>query len=417
MTKTRKPLTVTLVDKLVDLGLNKLYSDAACPCLYLKTTKAKTGSWIFRWRDSETKKLKEMGLGSVKSEITLKEARRLTRHWHFIARQGIDPRLQRKKEKADRARSSKEATPLATVIDQYYNARIAPTGHTEKHKQRWTSMMRDHVIPKLGQTPIGEIETQHVEKVLEVLWITKLSTAMRVRQNLERVLDFAKVGNMRSGENPAKWEGNLQERFTSPTELRKLKPVKHHPAVPLNRAQDLSEALASEGSLIALAVEFTLLTAARSAEVREMEWSEIDLEEALWTVPAERMLKTNRIHKVPLSDRALEILKIVREQESQLPYVFSNPKRKKINDVSMTRMLKRFVPEGSIHGLRTTFKMWAQQQHNFLDEVSELALSHIGTDTTRAAYARNDLFEDRRRLLQSWSNHLADREHQVSTAA
>ena len=238
--------------------------------------------------------------------------------------------------------------------------------------------------------------------MLEPLWAIKTETATRVRQRLEAVLAWATVNHYREGPNPAAWEGNLEHALPKPSRVRK---VEHHAAIHWKALGEFMAALRNRQGMSARALEFAILTAARSGEVRLATWDEIDLKAKLWTVPAGRM-KAGKAHRVPLSDEALALLKALPRMEGSR-FVFPAVRGGALSDMSLSMVTRRMGAEAVPHGFRSTFKDWARSSTAYPDEVTELALAHVNSDATRAAYARDDLLPKRARLMRDWAKFCA----------
>jgi integrase len=244
------------------------------------------------------------------------------------------------------------------------------------------------------------VETEHVMQVLRPLWSDRTETATRVRQRIETVLSWATVSGLRSGLNPARWADHLRELLPQPSKIRK---VEHHPALPWAEVPEFIVQLRKREGIAARALEFAILTAARSGEVRGARWSEFDLDARVWTVPADRM-KAGKVHRVPLSVEALAIL-------GTLPrlgdHVFTAPRGSALSDMAISAVCRRMQVAAVPHGFRSSFKDWCRNSARFPDEVSELALAHVNSDATRAAYARDELMPQRRELMQQWAEFCA----------
>ena len=259
-----------------------------------------------------------------------------------------------------------------------------------------------YAYPVIGSLGVADIDTSHITKILEPIWATKTDTASRVRGRIENVLDWAKARHYRQGENPARWKGHMENLLPAKAKVRK---VRHQPAMPfVDVPAFMAELRAREGNS-AMALEFVILTAARTSEVLNARWDELDLENRIWTVPAERM-KAGRLHRVPLSDRAFEILKTV-PMEKGSPFVFAGGKaRQPLSNMALLQLLRGmrgrdYVP----HGFRSSFRDWAGEMTNFARETAEAALGHVVGDRVEAAYRRGDALQKRARLMQAWAQY------------
>ncbi|MBK8794757.1 MAG: integrase arm-type DNA-binding domain-containing protein [Holophaga sp.] len=359
-----------------------------------------TKSWTFRYRDRANGKLRELGLGSY-VDVSLEEARRKATELRASLREGKDPKAERD---ARRAGLKAEAAKGMT-FDQAASACIADLRggwKNEKHADQWINTLATYASPLIGSLPIATIDLPLIRKVLDPIWTTKNETASRVRQRLESVLAWATVSGYRTGDNPARWRGHLDHLLPKPSKVQK---PKHHPALPYAEMGAFMAVLRERTGLGALALEFTILTAARTGEVISARWEELDLTKKLWTIPAERM-KAGKEHTVPLSKRALEI---VRELEKVKigPFVFPGVEEgEPLSNMAMNATLKRMeYLDITVHGFRSTFRDWAGEQTNFPREIIEHALAHQLKDKAEAAYSRSTMPEKRRKLMEAWAKY------------
>jgi integrase len=347
-------------------------------------------SWVFRYeRDG---KRHDLGLGSLNT-LSLAEARERTRGLRVQLLDGIDPWSAREQQRKDRLAQLAERARMMTFREcavQCIESHADGWRNAEHHRQ-WITSLGQYVYPLLGDLPVDEIATPHIVKVLEAIWKDKPETASRVRGRIERILGWAQVRGFRSGDNPARWRGHLQELFPSKGKIQK---TKHHPAMPFTDVAALMVELRAHNSLTALALEFCILTATRSGEVLGAKWSEFDIVSKTWTIPASRM-KANKEHRVPLSDRAVKILaNLPRDDELVFP----------LTHTSMLELLRRMGHDNAtVHGFRSTFRDWAAERTSYPNHVAEAALAHAVADKVEKAYRRTDLFEKRRRLMSDWA--------------
>jgi integrase len=378
--------------------------------LYLQATKAANGtiskSWIFRFATGRVVTSKagqtrheerQMGLGSVDA-VSLAQAREKAAECRSLRAQSIDPI-----EARDAARNAAAAAAVkAMTFDQCaetYMATHRAGWRNPKHAEQWRSTLATYVSPAFGKLAAQAIDIGLIMKVLEPIWTTKPETASRVRGRIETILDWAKVRGYRTGENPARWRGHLDHLLPARSKVRK---VKHHAALPYAELPPFMTALRTHPGTAARAFEFAILTAARTSEVIGARWSEIDLSGKVWTVPADRM-KAGREHRVPLSARALEILKRMAEVREN-DHVFAGDRRAALSNMAFLMLLRRMDRDDLTgHGFRSTFRTWAAECSNFPREVVEAALAHVVGDATEQAYQRGDLFEKRRRLMAAWA--------------
>jgi integrase len=345
-------------------------------------------SWVFRYeRDG---KRHDLGLGPLDT-LSLAEARVRARDLRIQLLDGVDPKGIREQRRAERLAQLRERARQITFREC---ALRCIEGHEDswrnaEHHRQWISSLEQYVYPLIGDLPVDEIATPHIVKVLEPIWRTTPETASRVRGRIERVLGWATVREFRSGDNPARWRGHLQELFPS---KGKIQQTKHHPALAFTDVPALMVELRAHNSLTALALEFTILTATRSGEVLGAKWSEVDLVAKTWTIPGSRM-KANKAHRVPLSTRALEILaNLPREGERVFP----------LTHTAMLELLRRHNSV-TVHGFRSSFRDWAAERTSYPNHVVEAALAHAVADKVEKAYRRTDLFEKRRRLMADWA--------------
>jgi integrase len=272
-----------------------------------------------------------------------------------------------------------------------------------KHKAQWEMTLREYAKP-LRDMSVDAIRTEDVLKVLKPIWTEKPETASRTRGRIERVLNAAKALGHVSGENPAAWRGNLKNLLPAPRKLARG----HHAAMPFTEVPAFVQRLQDRPAIASLALEWTILTAARSNETLGATWGEIDLPARVWTVPAKRM-KSGRAHRVPLSARAMELLEeasLVRFDEKPGSYLFPGQKRgKPISVMGMAMLLRRMGVDTTVHGFRSAFRDWVGEETSFPREVAEAALAHAIGDETEAAYRRGDALEKRRKLMEGWAKY------------
>jgi integrase len=346
-----------------------------------------------------------MGLGPV-ADFTLDEARERARVARQLLRDGIDPLDARKAERIKR--EATEAAAAAANIsfkecaEQYFKFH-RDKWKNAKHSAQFVSSLKAYAYPTLGNVPVAAIDKALVLKALKPIWHSKTTTAGRVRGRIESILDFAQVSGYRAGDNPAKWDGNLVHVLPAPGAISR---VEHHAALPYARIPDFMAQLAAREGVAARALEFTILTAARTGEVIGARWPEIDLEGRVWTLPAGRM-KAKKEHRVPLTDRALEILRALpREGDFVFP---GGRKGAAISDMAMTRLLKGLDASITVHGFRSTFRDWAAETTGYPNHVIEMALAHAIGDKVEAAYRRGDLIAKRTRLMNDWAKYCETR--------
>jgi integrase len=340
-----------------------------------------------------------MGLGPLHT-VNLKEARERARRARQRLLDGTDPLDARKAERAAQALEAARSLAFEEAAQQYFEAH-EKKWRNAKHRAQFLSSLRAYAFPKIGRLPVADIDLGLVLKVIEPIWRDKTETANRVRGRIESVLDWAAVRGYRTGENPARWRGHLEHVL--PARGRIARP-NHHPAMPYADLPAFMLALTQREGVAARALEFAILTAARTGEVIGATWDEIDLAAKVWIIPARRM-KGGREHRVPLSDRALQILKSLPHEEGN-NHVFIGLRGYRLSNTAMAALLKRMGRDNTtVHGFRSTFRDWAAERTNYPNHVVEMALAHVIDNRVEAAYRRGDLFEKRRRLMAEWSRY------------
>jgi integrase len=386
------------IEKLKSLDVARLsngrHSDGGG--LYLQV-RGKARSWLFRYQLHGREHF--MGLGSAEA-ISLKRARELAAEARASAAEKVDPLQERRLERNAALVAEAKLVTFKECAEGYIRDHEG-TWKNAKHRYQWRATLEQFVYPHIGALPVQDIDTALVLRCIKPLWQDKTETASRTRGRIERILDWATVHGHRTGDNPARWRGHISEALPQP---EKINGVEHHPALPYAEIGTFMVDLRRRDSTTAKALEFLILTAARTGEVIGATWSEIDLASKVWTIPADRM-KGGREHRVPLSDRAVAIL---REMQSrcQSDYAFPGQRNAGLSNASLSAMLKiMHRADLTVHGFRSTFRDWASECTNFPNEVCEAALAHVVSDKTEAAYRRGDLFEKRRRLMAAWAEY------------
>jgi len=287
-------------------------------------------------------------------------------------------------------------------IAERYIAQNSPAWRNSKHATQWSSTLKTYVYPVFGDKDVALVNIDDVLKVLEPIWTTKTETASRIRMRIEAVLDYARALKLRGDDNPARWKGSIEALLPPPSKVR---PAKHHDAVPYSQIAKFMQALRLRDGTAARALEFLILTAVRSGEVRGTKWAEIDLDKKVWTIPAERM-KAKREHRVPLSDSAVALIgRLARGNADDL--LFPAPgSSKPLSDGAMARLLERMGYDETPHGFRSTFRDWAGDLTEYPRDVAEEALAHQVSSKVEAAYRRSDMFDRRRPLMQDWADYV-----------
>lgn len=382
------------------------YPDGAGLYLQVAPTGAKT--WILRFMLNG--KAREMGLGSF-IDVSLKDAREKRTECRKLAReQGIDPIEHKRRSKLANALTNAKLATFDECAASYIEAKSVEWKNA-KHYQQWVNTIAQYASPVFGTLPVSSINTELVMNVLRPIWYKKTETGSRLRGRIAAVLDWAKTSGYREGDNPARWHGHLENLL--PTKA-KAQPVQHHAALPYQEINVFIESIRMQPSDAGKALEFLILTAARTGEVIGARWDEFDLKAAVWIVPASRM-KMKREHRVPLTVRAVEILKAMREVR-QGEYVFpGRDGTKPTSNMAMLQMLRRMQREDlTVHGFRSTFRDWAAHETNIPREIAEAALAHDTRSDTEAAYQRGDLFVKRRKLMEAWAGYCSRSQEQAT---
>ena len=366
--------------------------------LYLQVTPGElrvSRSWIFRYASSRRERY--MGLGSLDT-VSLAEARAKASDCRKLLEQGRDPIESRD---ALRAASEVEASKAMTFDEcaQRYVAAHRASWRNVKHAAQWERTLAVYASPVFGKLPVRAVELGHVIKVLEPIWTKKPETASRVRGRIEAVLDWAAARGFREAENPARWKGRLEKLLPRRSKVRA---VRHHPALPYVDIGAFMQELRQRTGVAAAALEFAILTAARTGEVLGANWDEFDLKAKVWTIRADRM-KSGREHRVPLSAPAVRVLKRM-QNVRQNDNVFPGDRTAALSNMALLMLLRRMGHDSlTVHGFRSTLRDWAAERTNFPNEVAEMALAHVVSGKAEAAYRRGDLFEKRRKLMDSWA--------------
>lgn len=377
--------------------------------LYLSVSDTGARSWVVMWKRG--RKRTEMGAGAL-ADVSLAEARVTAREVRRQLRAGKNPLAERDSQ-PDKTFGETAADMLAEREGAWRNPR---------HRGHWRMTLlgldpkgkpAEHDYCKaIRAVPVAAIDTTHVLQVLRPIWLTKPETASRIRARIERVLDYAKAHRWREGENPARWRGNL--KVILPEHNETTKPVKHHAAMPYDDIPAFMTRLRTIDTVGARALEFLILTAARSIEATAAEWSEIKWDAKRWDVPAARM-KMAEPHQVPLAPRAVEILREL--QPSGGRYVFAGLKRgKPVTGAALARVLGRLKIEATTHGFRSSFRDWCGDRTSFPRELAEHALAHQVGDDTERAYRRNAALERRRELMHAWADFCCGKSNVIQLA-
>lgn len=391
MARKAKELTALEIGRINEPGHHAVGGVAG---LYLYATNTGARSWVLRVLVGN--KRRHMGLGGF-PDVPLAQAKEKARRAREDISNGIDPIAQRTATaSALRAQQATDKT-FQQAAEAYLKAH-GDTWRNPKHRAQWESTLQAYAYPFMGKLLVRDVAQEHVLNALEPIWKTKNETASRLRGRIESVLDWATVRKYRSGENPARWKGHLDKLLPAPAKVQK---VEHHRALTIDAMPAFIAALQKKDGLAAKALEFTILCAARSGEVRGAKWTEIDMDAEVWVIPADRM-KGHREHRVPLSKAAMTILRsrsIIQGND----LVFPAPRGGVLSDMTLTAVLRRMEVDAVPHGFRSTFRDWCSERTNYPRDLAEQALAHALESKVEAAYRRGDALEKRRTMMQEWA--------------
>lgn len=353
-------------------------------------------SWVLRVTIAG--KRRDMGLGGY-PDVTLAGAREKARKMRDMVDSGIDPIQERRIAKSKLAAELAKSITFMQAAESFLKDK-SPEWKNAKHAAQWGATLEQYAYPVIGKMFVRDIELAHILNILRPIWTTKTETASRLRGRIDNVLDWATVHGYRTGPSPARWKGHLDKLLAKPSKTAK---VEHHAAVPYQQINEFITDLRDKDGMSARALEFTILTAARSGEIRGATWNEFDLKAGIWTIPEGRM-KAGKEHRIPLSSRALALLASLPRLDGA-DVVFGSPRGGKLSDMSLTAVMRRMGMRETVHGFRSTFRDWAGETTGYPREVIEHALAHQLKDKAEAAYARGTLFEKRRRLMHEWAEY------------
>jgi integrase len=366
------------------------------PGLHLRVSAGHRG-WVLRILVGNQRR--DIGLGPF-PQVGLAEAREKAREIHRQVRQGTSPlspkRMQQQALQASEAANKK----FDWCVTEFINSK-ADEWKNAKHRQQWESTLKTYASPHIGDMAVRDVDLPHVLMCLEPIWKTKNETASRLRGRIESILDWSAVRKYRSGDNPARWKGHLDKVLAAPT---KIQNVQHHRAVPIDDMPAFMIDLRERTGTSARALEFVILTAARSGEVRGAVWSELDLDAKIWNIPAGRM-KAGREHRVPLSNTAVHLLE-GQPRTKGTNLVFPGTKNKALSDMSLTAVMRRMEVDAVPHGFRSSFRDWVGDRTTYPRDLAEMALAHVIENKTEEAYRRSDALERRREMMNAWAGFL-----------
>lgn len=396
MARKAKELSALQVGRLTSPGNHAVGGVSG---LYLYVNDAGARSWVLRTMVGT--KRRHMGLGGF-PDVPLARAREKARAARDDIDQGIDPIAQRR-EAASLLRAQQATEKTFQQAAEGFLEAHGDTWKNPKHRTQWASTLKTYAYPVMGNLLVRDVGQEHVLAALEPIWKTKNETASRLRGRIENVLDWATVRKYRAGENPARWKGHLDMLLPAPGKIQK---VEHHRALPIDATAAFMADLRQREGTAAKALEFTVLCAARSGEVRGAVWPEFDLDVGVWTVPPERM-KATKEHRVPLSESALRILR-AQPRLKDIELVFPSARGKQLSDMAMTAVMRRMEVDAVPHGFRSTFRDWARERTNYPRDLAEQALAHALDNKVEAAYRRGDALEKRRLMMQEWADFCGD---------
>ena len=369
-------------------------------------------SWVLRY--SFAGKRRNLGLGPY-SGVGLAEAREAAREALALVRKGIDPLVVKQRHRHTLVSDLISTKTFQECASEYMAAHLSKH-RSLKHQKQWESTLQQYAYPVIGKLNVAEVATPHVLAVLRQetskgqmrgsLWELKTETAKRLRGRLENILSFSEVAGFREGKNPASWGGHLETQLPSPSKI--MKPV-HQPAMAYRDCGKFIQQLRAKNALGAKALEFLILTGVRSRSVREANWSEIDLEQKVWIVPAEHT-KAEREHRVPLVKQSLSLLESLPRLAGGRK-IFPNSSDGALSDSTLSKLMREMLVSmpgcsGVPHGFRSSFRDWAAEQTNYPEEIRKTATMHAVGDAVQQAYQRTDLLERRRQLMADWANYL-----------
>lgn len=376
------------------------YSDGRGLFLSVSANGRKTWAFCYTFAG----RAREMGLGSI-DFMTIDEARDRAVQLRKLVRDGVDPLAERNREAKAEVRRKRSEMNFKQVAERVIEKKLPEWGASGKSEESWRGSFKNHVYPTIGDRDINDLDRLDIRDLLRPLWVSHAVTAQRLLPRIEEVFEYAALEGLRTGENPA--DRHKLRRMLPKAE--KIHKAKSHSAIHYNEMPAfMTELRALDSHISARALEFLILTAARTTEVIEAKWDEIDLEAAVWTIPADRM-KAGKEHRVPLSAPAIALICQLRAEDDN-PYLFISPDREKsgLSNMAMLKLLKETLKRGAtVHGFRSSFRDWVSEETDHPDSVAEMALAHTIESKVEAAYRRGDLFEKRKALMADWAVYLA----------
>ena len=417
MPKIAKPLNDLQLKRITKVGWHAVGGVAGLLLQVRKPTKEGAQmprSWILRIKVGEQRQ--PIGLGSY-PQVSLAVAREQAAKLVVEAKQGVNLKAKKRALRSSLLSAAAKKKTFRECAEAYMDAHSSDYT-SDKHRKQWPATLETYAYPVIGNMLVSDIVMRDVRNVLEQetvvdintkgkLWYVKTETAKRLLGRIKTVLDYATVNDYRSGTNPAQWTGYLSTQLPSPKNLQKKE---HHPAVPYQQMGDFMSKLRTNSSLSAKALEFLILTAVRSGSVRQAEWSEVDLDKALWIIPAEHT-KARQEHRVPLQPQAIKLLNSLPKLAGS-NLIFPSRTGKALSDMAFSQLMRGMRERGELtveavpHGFRSTFRDWAAEQTAYSDEIRKAASGHTVGDSVKEAYQRTDLLDKRRNLMNEWSNFL-----------
>lgn len=391
MGKRKNELGALAVGMIKRRGINFVGGVAG---LAINVTSSGGRSWVLRYQVGGVRR--DMGLGGY-PDVTLADAKVAARAARAKINQGIDPIADGRAARSKMIADQTSAITFSQAATQYIETH-EDGWRNVKHAQQWRNTIEVYANPVIGQVLIRDVGLPQVLAVLEPIWRTKTETASRLRGRIESILDWASARSYRAAPNVARWNGLLDKLLPTPGKITK---TEHYRALPYSDLPAFMKTLAAQPGMGARALEFAILTASRSGEVRGAKWNEFDLESAIWTVPADRM-KAGKEHRVPLSASALAII-TTQKETAFCDYVFPSPRESALSDMTLSAVLRRMKVAAVPHGFRSTFKDWCSEHTDYSRDVTEMALAHTIGNKVEAAYRRGDLFDKRKQLMQDWA--------------
>jgi integrase len=368
--------------------------------LYLQTGESGSASWLLRYQRQGREHWHGLG---PKSVFNAKQARARARAAQQELYSNIDPIAAKRQQRTQQALEAARSITFADATQQYYDSHESKWSSL-KHRQTFLNTLKQHAYPVIAKFPVADVDTAAVLRIVEPIWKEKHQTASRLRGRIEVILDWCAVRGYRRGDNPARWAGHLSEALPTGGEIGK---VEHHAALPYADIPAFVAQLSQRQGIAPKALEFIILTAARTGEALGARWNEIDFDAKVWSVPPERM-KTRKAHRVPLTGRMIELLKSLPREGGDNGLVFIGTKvNTQIGKMILPKLVDAIRHNVTIHGFRSSFRTWAAESTGFPREVIEAAMAHVTGTAVELSYQRSDVLDKRRQLMEQWSTFVA----------